>query len=131
MLNFSVEGIDRVDAEMRSFGSSVADCLEDAVIAGGMILTNQGGENAPYKSGTLKSATVAPPRITRIHRFRVEGRVGPRGVPYARIQEYGGLTGRGHRTRIQGKFYMTRAVASHQRAAEEEMVRVFREGINA
>jgi hypothetical protein len=40
------------------------------------------------------------------------------------------LTGRGHRTRIQGKFYMTRAVATHARIAEEEMVRVFAEGIN-
>lgn len=32
-------------------------------------------------------------------------------VPYARIHEYGGMTGRGHRTRIPKRPYVTPAVA--------------------
>ena len=134
MLTFEIAGLDRLEAELNSLGSSIGECLEDAVMAGGMVIANQGAENIkPYKtdaSGTLASATCKPPRITRVGKYRVEGRVGPQGVPYGKIQEYGGVTGRGYRTRIQGKFYMTRAVESHRRIAENEMERIVREGIN-
>jgi len=120
--------MDRLEEGLRSLGSSVGDCLEEAVLSGGLMIQDQGEKNAPYKSGTLKSSIIT--MITSKGRTRVEGVVGPTGVPYAKIQEYGGLTGRGHRTRIQGKFYMTRAVQMRKREAEEEMVRVISEGFN-
>jgi len=130
MLTFKIEGMDKLERELQAFGSSIADCLEDGVMAGGMIIADQGSNNAPFKTGTLKSAAGAAPRITRISKYKVEGLVGPRNVPYARIQEFGGVTGRGYKTRIQGKFYMTRAVESHKRQAEDEMIRVITEGFN-
>lgn len=130
MLKIEIEGLNNLEAELQSLGSSLGDVLEDAVYAGGLLIANKGAENAPYLSGTLKSATAAPPRIERTDKYRVEGRVGPQGVPYARIQEYGGLTGKGHRTRIQGKFYLTRAVESEKTSVENEMVRAIEEGMN-
>lgn len=138
MLTFKIEGLDKLERELQGLGSSIADCLEDGVIAGGMIIANQGVNNAPFKTGNLKSSIVADGKkatpgdvsVTRSGKYRVEGVVGPRNCVYARIQEYGGVTGRGYKTRIQGKFYMTRAVESHRKQAEEEMVRVITEGIN-
>ena len=142
MLNLEIEGMDRLEAELNALGSSIAETLEDAVLAGGMIIADQAVQNAPYLSGTLRSAIVAGSKesvkpasagdisVSRKGKFSVEGTVGPRGVPYARIQEYGGVTGRGHKTRIQGKFYMTRAVEMRQKQAEDEMVRVITMGVN-
>ena len=122
MLTFEIKGLDKLEAELNKIGSSVADNMEDAVMGAGMLIANQASENAPYKSGTLRSATAAPPRITRASKYRVEGRVGPQGVPYARIHEFGGVTGRGHKTRIQGKFYLTKAVEALSDECEQEMV---------
>lgn len=130
MLTVKIEGLDILEKELRALGSSIGDCLEDAVMAGGMIIADQGAQNAPYETGTLKSAAGKEPRVERQGKFRVEGKVGPQGVAYARIQEYGGVTGRGYKTRIQGKFYMTRAVESHRKQAEDAMVRIITEGVN-
>ncbi|HPM61241.1 MAG TPA: HK97 gp10 family phage protein [Methanoregulaceae archaeon] len=128
MLSIQIQGLDTLARELESLGSSIAESLEDAALAAGMIIQDQGDANAPFKSGTLKSS-IAVWVVSR-EKYKVIVAVGPRGVPYAMIQEYGGVTGRGHRTRIQGKFYMTRAVEMRQKQAEDEMVRVITMGFN-
>lgn len=130
MLKIEIRGLDKLNAELQALGSSVADTLEDAVFAAGSRIAEQGGENAPYDTGTLKSAAEAPPRIEKTGKYSVEGRVGPQGIAYARIQEYGGVTGRGHKTRITGKFYMTRAVESLKDECEQEMIDIITKGFN-
>ena len=128
MMSIQIEGLDNLARELEGFGSSIGEVLEDAALAAGMIIQEQGDTNAPFKSGTLKSS-IAVWVVSR-EKYKVIVAVGPRGVPYAMIQEYGGVTGRGYRTRIQGKFYMTRAVEMRQKQAEEEMVRVMTMGFN-
>jgi len=130
MLKIEIHGLDKLNAELQALGSSVADTLEDAVFAAGSRIAERGGQNAPYDTGTLKSAAEAPPRVERTGKYSVEGRVGPQNVPYARIQEYGGVTGRGHKTRITGKFYMTRAVEELQDECEQEMIDIITKGFN-
>jgi len=130
MLKIEIHGLDKLNAELEAMGSSVADTLEDAVEAAGDMIAVRAGENAPYDTGTLKSAAEAPPRIEKTGKYSVEGRVGPQNVEYARIQEYGGVTGRGHKTRITGKFYMTRAVESLKDECENEMIEIITKGFN-
>ena len=130
MLKIEIHGLDKLNAELQALGSSVADTLEDAVEAAGDMIAVRAGENAPYDTGTLKSAAEAPPRIEKTGKYSVEGRVGPQNVEYARIQEYGGVTGRGHKTRITGKFYMTRAVESLKDECENEMIEIITKGFN-
>ena len=130
MLKIEIHGLDKLNAELQALGSSVADTLEDAVEAAGDMIAVRAGENAPYDTGTLKSAAEAPPRIEKTGKYSVEGRVGPQNVEYARIQEYGGVTGRGHKTRITGKFYMTRAAESLKDECEQEMIDIITKGFN-
>jgi len=130
MLKIEIHGLDKLNAELQALGSSVADTLEDAVEAAGDMIAVRAGENAPYDTGTLKSAAEAPPRIEKTGKYSVEGRVGPQNVEYARIQEYGGVTGRGHKTRITGKFYMTRAAESLKDECEQEMIRIISSGFS-
>ena len=130
MLKIEIHGLDKLNAELQALGSSVADTLEDAVFAAGSRIAEQGGENAPYDTGTLKSAAEAPPRVEKTGKYSVEGRVGPQNVEYARIQEYGGVTGRGHKSRITGKYYMTRAAEALKDECEREMTEIIAKGFN-
>lgn len=60
----------------------------------------------PVKSGTLKRSIT---HKTVANDLQVIGYIGTNLV-YARIQEFGGSTGKNGTGRIQGKFYMTRAI---------------------
>jgi len=128
MLKIEIHGLDKLNAALQEMGTSVADTLEVAVTAAGDRIAERAGENAPYDTGNLKMAAEAPPRVERTGKYSVEGRVGPQNVEYARIQEYGGVTGRGHKTRITGKFYMTRAVEDLRDECEQEMIRIISSG---
>lgn len=48
------------------------------------------------------------------------------GVPYARIHEWGGMTGRGHKTKIKKSRYVSRAVI----AKKEQVRRILRDYIS-
>jgi hypothetical protein len=131
-----------INEELEKYGRTVGELLEDAVIAGGMVIADEAVQiltdsyvedeegNAKYAKGTLASSTGAAPRITRLSTYTLEGEIGPRGVPYARIQELGGVTGRGHKTRLYGKFYMNRAALAKTAEAGDKMIQVITEGIN-
>lgn len=47
------------------------------------------------------------------HTDGVEAHVGS-SLPYARIHEFGGTAGKGHKVHIVGKFYLTRAFAENR-----------------
>ena len=135
MLKIEIHGLDKLNAELEAMGSSVADTLEMAVKAAGVRIAEQAAENIkPYKTedftGELAKATQAPPRVEQTGKYSVEGSVGPQNIAYGRIQEYGGVTGRGHKTRITGKFYMTRAVESLKDECENEMIEIITKGFN-
>lgn len=60
---------------------------------------------APVKDSHLRNSG----RVMRIkdgYKVRFGGTTGGYSVPYARIHEYGGWTGRGHRTYITEKSYL-------------------------
>ena len=130
MLKIEIHGLDKLEKELQALGSSVADNLEEAVFAAGSRIAERAGKNAPYDTGNLKMAAEAPPRVERTGKYSVEGSVGPQNVEYARIQEYGGVTGRGHKTRIKGKFYMTNAVEDLRDECEQEMIDIITKGFN-
>lgn len=135
MLKIEIQGLDKLEKELQALGSSVADTLEVAVKAAGVRIAEQAAENIkPYKTedftGELAKATQAPPRVEQTGKYSVEGSVGPQNIAYGRIQEYGGVTGRGHKTRITGKFYMTRAVESLKDECEQEMIDIITKGFN-
>lgn len=83
------------------------------------------GEPPAMISGHLKaSVTVEPVRPIGADRF--EARVGPTAV-YARIQELGGETGRGHATRLPARPYMRSA----RRKAKPRVLAIFRAAFSA
>lgn len=75
-------------------------------------IASQGRRNAPYKTGALRNSI----RITNPKGNTIEvvagGNYHGRSIPYAAIQEYGGMAGRGHSVHIVGKHYMERAAKS-------------------
>lgn len=74
---------------------------------------------APYKTGTLRRS------ITNKVVSVTDGVVGYVGsnLVYARIQEYGGETGRNKRTIIKGKHYLSRAVRDNKDNVQKKFER--------
>lgn len=65
-------------------------------------------ENAPYKTGAL-SNSIRVQENAGIVEVIAGGKYGGKNIPYAAIQEFGGMAGRGHKVKITGKHYMERA----------------------
>lgn len=65
--------------------------------------------NAPYRTGALRNSVRVtddkPGEVT----IKAGGQTSNKSIPYARIHEFGGWTGRGHKTYISAKHYMQRA----------------------
>jgi len=75
-------------------------------------------------SGRLHDNIVTQlPRQTGANRW--EAAVGPQNVIYARIQDQGGVAGRGHHTVIPPRPYMLPAKLAAQQAAHEAGTRAF------
>ena len=66
----------------------------------------------PYRTGNLKRSITSNVDVRKSGDKIQIGTVGSNLV-YARIQEYGGSTGRNHKTKIIGKFYLTRAISDN------------------
>jgi phage gpG-like protein len=74
----------------------------EETIAG--VIVTRGTMLAPKKSGDLRNTG----RVE--HKEGVTSAVfGGNGVPYGRIQELGGITGRNYKTKITGTHYLKRA----------------------
>ena len=71
-------------------------------------ISGQAKRAAPYKTGTLRKSIAG--RLKRAGRRR-KGIVGVSlaSVPYARIQDVGGMAGRNRAARIKGNRYLTKS----------------------
>lgn len=89
--------------------SSVRTKTSKGLVEMALDISNQTQRNAPVDTGALVSSV----RVNADSKDNVYvlagGSFGSKKVPYARIHEYGGSTGRNHATHIVGKKYMTRA----------------------
>ena len=122
-----LEGTDELMKNLRKLDSSIrGHVAKEAVEDGAYVIMGKAQINAPFRLGTLKNS------------FRVESRnigsgaeaeVGPH-VIYGRIQELGGWTGRGHKTYITGKHYLSRAVEEKKGEAVTAMAETIREYLN-
>jgi phage gpG-like protein len=71
-------------------------------------IASQARANAPYKTGALSNSIRVEDNGGEVLVI-AGGKVSNKDIRYAAIQEWGGLTGRNHSTRIEGKHYMERA----------------------
>jgi phage gpG-like protein len=87
---------------------------------------SQGGVDPPSLiSGRLRGSV----RRTRLYPsgpYQWTARVAPTTV-YARIQELGGWTGRGHRSHLPPRPYVRPAIRRHSSAARDAAIKVFRQ----
>lgn len=104
---------------------AIEDILERRSHARGTPTPSAPGQPPAKISGHLRdNIIVTLPRQAGAYRW-VAG-AGPDGVVYARIQNQGGITGRGHRTVIPPRPYMLPAVTASRAAAHEAGARAFR-----
>lgn len=106
-MSFQITGTSELLANLRRINEGVrSQAAREAVEEGAAVIQYQGMANAPVRTSALRNS------------FRIESRTSGQGavaevgphVIYARIQEFGGHTGRGHKTYINGKHYLERAV---------------------
>ena len=95
-----LSNLQRVDEHIRN------DVALEAVQEGASVIQNRAMRNAPVRTAALRNSIRVESRRTG---NGAEAEVGPH-VIYGRILELGGFTGRGHRTYIKGKFYLSNAV---------------------
>ena len=95
-----LKNLQKIDAGIRR------NVALEAVQEGGNVIMAKAQMNAPVKTSALKNSIRVDSRMTV---GGAEAEIGPH-VIYGRIQELGGYTGRGHKTYITGKFYLSRAV---------------------
>lgn len=117
-MSLTIEGSEELLKNLRKINSDIRGSVAlEAVQEGGAVIQAQGEHNAPVLTGTLKNS------------FRTESynvgngavaEIGPH-VIYGRIQEFGGYTGRGHKTYIKGKLYLTQAVEQKRGEVQRAM----------
>lgn len=87
--------------------------IQRAMVAGmlnmGQAVASKARRNAPYDTGALRNSIRTSVEGNGSVYVLAGGSVGGKTIRYARIQEYGGWTGRGHRTLITGHMYMNDA----------------------
>lgn len=112
-----IENLQRIDASIRN------DVAVKAVNAGAIQIENKAKINAPVLTGALRNSAKTDARKTS---EGAEAEIGFRGLAYARIQEFGGMAGRGHSVKIKGKHYLQNAINSEKSLAEKAMADVIR-----
>lgn len=91
--------------------NAIQDEFRKGLVTMGLAVANLARDNAPYKTGALKNSV----RVTTLGSkddvyVAAGGNVGGKSIPYARIQELGGYTGRGHKVHIRPKYYLRGAL---------------------
>ena len=94
-----------------------------AVNAGAIQIENRAKINAHVLTGALRNSASTTAKNTA---EGAEAEIGFRGLRYARIQEFGGYAGRGHRTKITGKHYLGNAIDQEKGSAVNAMADVIR-----
>lgn len=116
-----LQNLARIDGEIRG---TVA---RQAVHAGAIQIENRAKINAPVLTGALRNSASTNAQNTA---SGAEAEIGFRGLAYARIQEFGGMAGRGLRTKITGKHYLENAINQEKGAAVNAMSDVVRSYLN-
>ena len=89
--------------------SALVARTNESLLRLGFDVASKARANAPYKTGALRnSIRVTDSKPGEIY-VTAGGKVAGKSIPYARIHELGGWTGRGHKTYISAKHYMQRA----------------------
>lgn len=68
--------------------------------------------------GFLRRSISADVKQVSLRKYQAE--IGPKGVPYARIHELGGMTGRGHKVKMPKRPYMAPA----EKATREDVLKL-------
>ena len=105
--NVKINGVDQMLANLSKIDARIRnDVALEAVQEGAAVIQSRAVMNAPVLTSALRNSFRTDSRKTAGGAI---AEIGPH-VIYDRIQELGGMTGRGHKTRIVGKFYLHRAV---------------------
>ena len=124
MSNFTIEGTDELIKTLSKIDAGVRnEAALDAVEEGGAAIMFRLVQNAPVRTSALRNSIRIESRKTA---SGAEAEIGPH-VIYARIQEFGGNTGRGHRTYIKGKHYLEKTVNERRQKAIEVMAATLRD----
>ena len=103
-----LEGTEQLIANLRKIDSGIRSQVAlQAVNSGALMIEDKARQNAPVKTGALRNSAHT---ISRIIVNGAEAEIGFRGLPYAKIQEFGGLAGRHHSVKITGKHYLGNAI---------------------
>ena len=91
--------------------NAIQDRFRQGLVKMGTAVANQARDTAPYKTGALRNSI----RVTTLGSrddvyVAAGGSVGGKSVPYARIHELGGWTGRNHAVYIQPKHYLANSL---------------------
>lgn len=107
MITVHVEGADKLKKNLAKVSESLrTKAAVDAVTEGAYQIMNRARINAPHLTGTLRRSAKVSAKAAG---SGAEAEISFNTV-YARIQEYGGMTGRGRRVHITGKEYLGRAI---------------------
>ena len=118
-----LEGTDELLRNLAQINSAIrSDVAVKAVRAGALQILNRAKDNAPVLTGALRNS----PIVTAESKGNGAEAVIAFRVRYARIQEFGGHTGRGHKTYIKGKHYLGNAIESEKGQAVTAMGAVIR-----
>lgn len=112
-----MKNLSKLSEELR--GQAALEAVEE----GANIIMSKAVMNAPFLTSALRNSFRVESRNTA---NGAEAEVGPH-VAYDRIQELGGYTGRGHKTRIIGKFYLSRAVEETRGEVSSAMAKTIRD----
>lgn len=100
---------------LSNFAQTAQNQIKIVVTASVLDIQTGAAINAPYKRGILRKGISHDVEISGLS---VVGIVGS-NVPYSRIQEKGGNTGRNHATYIRPKRYLGRAIDSNKAKISE------------
>lgn len=119
-----IEGLDEMLKNLAKIDEGIRDDVAlEAVHEGGSIIMARAQMNAPVLTSNLKNSI-------RVESYKTGhgavAEIGPH-IIYGRIQELGGYTGRGHKTKIVGKFYLSRAVEEKKGEVSAKMAGIIRD----
>ena len=107
-IEIKLDGTEELLNNLSKIDAGIRDSVAlKAVTAGGIQIENRARINAPVKTGALRNSAKT---IARNGVDGAEAEIGFRGLAYARIQEFGGMAGRNHSVKINGKHYLQRAI---------------------
>lgn len=119
-----IEGLDEMLKNLAKIDKGIRnDVALEAVQEGAAIIQARAVQNAPVLTSALRNSIRTESRKTG---NGAEAEIGPH-VIYGRIQELGGYTGRGHKTKIVGKFYLSRAVEEKKGEVSRVMAETIRD----